>query len=355
LNDRRVRKVREVQVGKETGNGNGGPLPGGVTVVIQDPHSLVRDCLRVVVEQLDGAQVIAEVATPRDALEAALHLRPDIVFLDLADKSSAIPVVEALSKEIDGSRVICLADDVTDGVIEDAVKAGATAFALKSDSVDDLIRALNQVRLGRATIAPNAAEPLLHHYMQVIQEKHRRDVAVINALASAIEAKDSYSGGHTQRVTRLASKIAKAHDSVLGSSEQLSFGFTLHDVGKIGVPEDILLKPAALTGSEWDVMRTHPLIGMQIIRPVGFGDLAEGVVLHHHERWDGHGYPDGLAAEDIPLGARLFAVADAFDAMTSDRPYRRALPRDEAIREIVGESGEQFDPSAVKTFISVLG
>lgn len=336
------------------GNGNGGPLPGGVTVLIQDPHTLVRDCLRVVVEQLEGAQVIAQVGSPDEALEAALRLHPDIVFLDLADRGSAIPVVEALS-EIDGSRVICLADDIMTSGIEEAVKAGATAFALKSDSVEDLTRALNQVRLGRATIAPNAAEPLLHHYMQVIEEKHRRDVAVISALASAIEAKDSYSGGHTQRVTRLASRIAKAHDNVLGSSEQLGFGFTLHDVGKIGVPEDILLKPSALTREEWDVMRTHPLIGMHIIRPVGFGDVAEGVVLHHHERWDGHGYPEGLSGEDIPLGARLFAVADAFDAMTSDRPYRAALPKDEAVHEIIDESGEQFDPSAVETFLTVVG
>lgn len=328
--------------------------PGSVTVLIQDPHALVRDCLRLVVEQLDGARVIADVASPADVLETSRRLLPDIVFLDLSDPVSAIPVLEALTHEVEGAKVICLADDVTAGGIEEAVHAGATAFALKSDSVEDLTRALRQVRLGRATIAPNAAEPLLHNYMKVIQEKHSRDVAIINALASAIEAKDSYSGGHTQRVARLATRVAKAHDSVFGVNEQLTFGFTLHDVGKIGVPEDILLKPASLTEPEWDVMRTHPLIGMHIIRPVGFGELAEGVVLHHHERWDGGGYPDGLKGEDIPLGARLFAVADAFDAMTSDRPYRRAIPRQEAISEIIEESGKQFDPAAVKTFLTVV-
>lgn len=334
--------------------GNGASLPDGVTILIQDPHSLVRACLRLVVQQLDGARVVAEASSPMDALEAARRLRPDIVFLDLDDHARSIPVVKALSTEVVEARVICLADDVTPQGIEEAVEAGATAFALKSDSVEDLIRALNQVRLGRASIAPNAAGPLLHHYMQVIREKHQRDIAIITALASAIEAKDSYSGGHTQRVARLAGKIAKAHDPVLGASEQLSFGFTLHDVGKIGVPEDILLKPAGLNESEWEVMRTHPLIGMYIIRPVGFGEMAEGVVLHHHERWDGHGYPQGLKGEDVPLGARLFAVADAFDAMTSDRPYRNAVSREEAIREIIEGSGQQFDPSAVETFLTLV-
>lgn len=335
--------------------GNGTPLPGPVTVLIQDPHALVRDCLRIVVEELDGARVIAEATTAAEALDAARRLHPDIVFLDLGDPKTAIPVVEALTNEVEGARVICLAENLSERGIEEAVRAGATAFALKADSVEDLTRAVNQVRLGRASIAPSAAEPLLHHYMQVIQEKHQRDIAMISALASAIEAKDSYSGGHTQRVARLASKVAKAHDPILGANEQLSFGFTLHDVGKIGVPEDILLKPADLTEAEWEVMRTHPLIGMQIIRPVGFGELAEGVVMHHHERWDGSGYPNGLQGEDIPVGARVFAVADAFDAMTTDRPYRRAIPLDRAIREIVDEAGRQFDPAAVETFLTVVG
>lgn len=338
---------------QDQGNGNGnGHHPAPVTVLIQDPHALVRGCLRVVVEELDGAQVIAEASSPDEALEIARRVHPDIVFLDLT-ASKAVQVVEAITSEIEEARIICLADDVSNGAMEEAVRAGATAFALKSDSVEDLMRALNQVRSGRASIAPNAAEPFLHHYMQVIQEKHHRDIAIINALASAIEAKDHYSGGHTQRVARLASKLANAHDSALGSNEQLRFGFTLHDVGKIGVPEDILLKSSTLTEDEWEVMRAHPMIGLQIIEPVGFGEVVEGIVLHHHERWDGDGYPDGLKGEEIPLGARLFAVADAFDAMTTDRPYRRGMPKEHAIREIREESGRQFDPSAVDSFLSI--
>lgn len=336
----------------DEGNGNNN-LPSPVSVLIQDPHALVRGCLRIVVEELEGAHVIAEAGTPGEALEVARRVHPDIVFLDL-NASNAVQVVEAITSEIENARVICLADDANQVDMEEAVRAGATAFALKSDSVEDLMRALSQVRRGRASIAPNAAEPFLQHYMQVIQEKHHRDVAIINALASAIEAKDHYSGSHTQRVARFASKLAKAHDPALGSNEQLRFGFTLHDVGKIGVPEEILLKTSPLTPGEWEVMRTHPTIGVQIIEPVGFGEVAEGVVLHHHERWDGSGYPDGLKKEDIPLGARIFSVADAFDAMTSDRPYRKGVSKRHAIKEITEESGRQFDPAAVETFLSVV-
>lgn len=339
---------------RQAGNGNGDGFTGQVSVLIQDPHTLVRGTLRVVVEQLDGAIVVGEAASPEEALEVARQVHPDIVFLDLNDRT-AVDVIKSIVDQIHNARVICLADEATSQSIEDALRAGATAFALKSDSVEDLLRALEQVKRGRASIAPNAAEPFIQQYMKIIQEKHSRDAAIISALASAIEAKDHYSGGHTQRVARLASRIARVHEPPAGGREQLFYGFTLHDVGKIGVPEEILLKESELSTREWEVMRTHPLIGVQIIRPVGFGEEVENIVMHHHERWDGGGYPAGLEKEEIPLSARLFAVADAFDAMTSDRPYRKGMPIDTAMKEIVSESGKQFDPSAVDTFVKVVG
>jgi HD-GYP domain-containing protein (c-di-GMP phosphodiesterase class II) len=191
--------------------------------------------------------------------------------------------------------------------------------------------------------------------LEAIRERARREDAIVEALATAVEAKDRSTAGHSARVARLACRIARALDPRLPRSRSLRYGFTLHDVGKIGVPEEILFKSSALESSEWDVMRAHPTIGSRIISPVGLGREAHEIVLHHHERWDGSGYPDGLEGEQIPVGARLFAVADAFDAMTSDRPYRRALSAAFAVDEIRREAGRQFDPIAVNAFLTIAG
>jgi HD-GYP domain-containing protein (c-di-GMP phosphodiesterase class II) len=128
----------------------------------------------------------------------------------------------------------------------------------------------------------------------------------------------------------------------------LACGFFLHDIGKVGVPEHILCKEGPLSREEWEVMRQHPLIGAQIVEPISFLRDAVGLIRHHHERFDGTGYPDRLRGDRIPLEARIFAVADSFDAMTSDRPYRAALGWDEAIGELHAESGRQFDPEIVE-------
>lgn len=328
-------------------------LPASVGVMIQDPHTLVRDCLRIVVQQLDGARVVGEARLPSEILDTAIRTRPDIAMIDLSDPERALPVIEALTRELPTTRVICLAEDVGQDLIESAIRAGATGLALKTESADDLLRAFDAVRGGSPTIAPNAAGPLLQHYIRIIREKHERDSQIIETLASAVDAKDRYTGGHTQRVTRLARKIAEQLEPGLGSNPQLRYGFMLHDVGKIGVPENILLKSTSLDPSEWEIMKTHPLIGLNIIEPVGLGPEVENVVHHHHERWDGNGYPDRLAGVEIPLEARMFSVADAFDAMTSDRPYRASMPAAEAVESIRKESGRQFDPMAVESFLAV--
>jgi HD-GYP domain-containing protein (c-di-GMP phosphodiesterase class II) len=328
-------------------------VPATVGVLIQDPHTLVRDCLKVIVEQLDGARVVGEARFPSEALDAAIRTRPDIAMIDLSDPDRALSVIETITTEMPATRVICLAEAAEQHIIEAALKAGATGLALKSESLDDLVRAFDHVRGGQPAIAPNAAGPLLQHYITIIKEKHDRDAAIIETLASAVDAKDRYTGSHIQRVTSLAVKLAEELEPGLGSNPQLRYGFMLHDVGKIGVPEQILLKDSPLDTSEWDVMRTHPIIGLQIIGPVGLGPEVENVVRHHHERWDGSGYPDMLAGVEIPLEARLFSVADAFDAMTSNRSYRPAIPAADAIEKIRQEAGRQFDPMAVDGFLTV--
>lgn len=165
------------------------------------------------------------------------------------------------------------------------------------------------------------------------------------ALIAALELKDPYTGGHAERVTSLALQLAVAAElETTVPRLDLETAFLLHDVGKIGIPESILTKPGPLTDRERAVMETHPVLGEKIVAPLGYPACVVEVIRHHHERWDGAGYPDRLAAEEIPAAARVFAIADSLDAMTSLRTYRRPLPLEAAVERIVAEAGTQFDP-----------
>jgi len=162
-------------------------------------------------------------------------------------------------------------------------------------------------------------------------------------LANALEAKDVYTRGHSERVAALARRIALAAGVAPGASGTIAQAGLLHDLGKIGIPEGVLRKPGPLSEEEWAVMRRHPIVGAQIVAPLEF--FADGAVIvrHHHERHDGSGYPDGLRGELIPLGARIVAVADVYDALTSDRPYRPRLARAEVVRRLEAEAGQTLD------------
>ena len=173
------------------------------------------------------------------------------------------------------------------------------------------------------------------------------------ALADAVDVRDRGTGEHAQRVRRYALRLAEVIDPSLLQDPSLEYGFLLHDVGKIGISDEILLKEGPLDADERELVHRHPVIGAQILCKVAMlrGGGIE-VVRHHHERWDGAGYPDRLAGEQIPLGARIFAVADTLDAMTSTRPYRAALDWSVAVEEIEAQSGRQFDPEVVQAFLA---
>jgi putative nucleotidyltransferase with HDIG domain len=219
-----------------------------------------------------------------------------------------------------------------------------------------------RARLARLEREAAARQSQLEHYAADLrevfkqerirsQELRRSYKATVLALANAVEARDAYTGKHAQRVAAYGLRIA--HAAGIEVDPQVEFGFLLHDVGKVAVPDAILFKPGPLSEPERALVRRHPEVGSEILRHIDFLDEAKQVVRHHHERWDGAGYPDGLAGEAIPLAARVFALADALDALTSERPNRAAISFAEARRQIRAETGAQFDPAIVAAYETV--
>ena len=191
----------------------------------------------------------------------------------------------------------------------------------------------------RAAALAEALEELRHAYLETVR-----------SLAYVVEAKDAYTGQHLERC-RVYGMALLREMGLLDELREAEYGFLLHDAGKVGVSERVLNKPGPLTAGEWRVMRTHPLIGYQMIGGIPFLRSAAEVVRYHHETFDGTGYPEGLRGEEIPLAARILAVADAFDAMTTDRPYRAALSLDVAVDQFEKMAGTQFDPEVVRVFV----
>jgi ribonuclease P protein subunit RPR2 len=191
----------------------------------------------------------------------------------------------------------------------------------------------------------------LERLLGSLQENY---LATMKALAQVIEAKDLTTRGHLDRTQTYGLALACRIDAGLASSQTLGYGFFLHDIGKVGIPERILCKRGPLSASEWRVMRRHPELGARIVAPIAFLQETVSLIRHHHERFDGTGYPDRLRRDEIPLPARIFSVVDAFDAMTSDRPYRRSIGCDRALEEIVDGAGSQFDPDVVEAFAAMM-
>jgi ribonuclease P protein subunit RPR2 len=221
-----------------------------------------------------------------------------------------------------------------------------------------------RAELSRHELESGQKEQQLERYAADLRETFKQEraraqelrlsyMATVRALSNAVEARDAYTGKHAERVTAYGIEIARALGVSDSEAAEFEFGFLLHDIGKVAIADAILYKPSALTDKERALMAQHPVIGADIIGGIEFLQAAAAVVRCHHERWDGRGYPDGLAAEEIPLAARVFAVADVLDALTTDRPYRPASPLSAAREMISAESGHHFDPRVVAAFNSI--
>ncbi len=206
---------------------------------------------------------------------------------------------------------------------------------------------------------PFEEEELLARVKTSVQVKKLHDQledteSILFALANVVEVKDEYTDHHLKRMAQYSQRLAQLASLSTTDQRYIRFGGILHDIGKVGISDMILRKPGKLTTEEYEIIKEHSALGEQIVQPMRFGEQVGPIVRGHHERWDGGGYPDGLEGEATPIGARIITLCDTFDAMTSDRPYRKALPDEVAINELKKHAGIQFDPNLVEIFVKNL-
>jgi putative two-component system response regulator len=304
-----------------------------VLVVEDDPPN--RALLTQLLER-DGYRVIA-VADGEAAVHSVAEHAPDLVLLDVGlPRLDGYEVTRQLRRDPRTATLpVVLITGRTDP--EDVVAgldAGADDFLRKPfDRAELMARIRGALRLRRALVGMEAAH------------------AVVMALANAVEAKDAPTEQHCQRLAHLATRVSARLGLPSAELDAIAYGALLHDVGKIGVPEAILTKPGPLDDEEWAIMRRHPEMGERICAPLAAFAVFGPIIRHHHERWDGGGYPDGLRHTAIPIGARVVALVDAFDAMTHNRVYRSARTVADAMGEISRLAGRQFDPDIAPLLI----
>jgi response regulator RpfG family c-di-GMP phosphodiesterase len=331
---------------------NGNTPACGTVLVVDDEPAVCRIVERV----LGGAgHAVVTVNTVAAALDRLAEHPFDVVLTDLRlpGPSGLDLLVEVRSRAPD-TRLILMTGHGDLSTAAAAIDTGVDQLIPKPfDNADLLARVESSLARARARRQDRREREVLEARLrQRDTESKIWILRAAHALAHAVEAKDPYTAGHARRVTGYAMTLAEQ----TGGVDLLSFRLAgdLHDVGKIGVPDSVLGKPERLTRREFDQVRKHPVIGARILKPLIDDPLVIGVVRHHHERWDGLGYPDGLKAEAIPFPARVLAVADTLDAMTSLRAYRDGMPWETAVAVIRDCAGTQFDPAVVAAFDATL-
>lgn len=359
-------KLRRPSAAKPAHASVGTLVPGRLLVVDDDPNSRA-----MLVHLVSGpGRDVAVAADGEQALERIAEFDPDVVLSDIYMPGlSGLELLQAIKSRSPETEVVLLTGASDVALALEAIRGGASWHLLKPIHPEELAVVLDRTLERRRLLSENRAyretlerlvdertEQLTARTRQVewllgrLEESYE---TTLNALAAALDLRDNETHHHSARVAAYAVRLGKAMKLPLGELRELRYGAILHDVGKIAVPDAILRGQGPLSEGDWDRMKTHPFAGWEILRRVPFLGSSLDVVLCHHERWDGEGYPRALRGEAIPLAARIFAVVDSLDAITSSRPYRGGRSIGEA-RQAIGEgAGTQFDPQVVEAFLTV--
>jgi response regulator RpfG family c-di-GMP phosphodiesterase len=320
-------------------------VSSGARVLVVDDEPLIGEAASRILQQYGYSVMVAYNA--QEALQILAQRRVDICLSDLhMPGMGGKAFFKHLHQQHPEIPVVVMTGDDSVEVMRDILDCGVSDYLVKPWRSHEL---------------PIVIERNLRRH-QLWMEEQKRYLCKLNeaysdmleALLSALEIREKEIEGHCERVTSFTMILAEAMGVPHQQYPDLERGALLHDVGKIGIPDRILFKPGPLNAAEWEIMRQHPVIGYRMCMKVrSLQKAAQEIVLCHHEQWDGSGYPQGLRGEEIPLGARIFAVADTMDAMTSNRPYRSALSLQEVSAELERCAGKQFDPQVVKAFFSI--
>jgi len=306
------------------------------TILIVDDDPGLRKTLSDILRAKGYAPIAA--VKGKTAVNRVKKETPAVAVIDLKlPDMDGLEVMREIKKRSPGTECIVLTGYASQASAIEAVNLGAYSYMQKPYDVEQL-----EVTIRRANEKREAEEALDSTALETLE-----------AVSSIVEANDPYTSGHSATVGEIAIEIAQEMGLRPSQLDTLRIAGPLHDVGKVGIPSSVLNKPTGLTQAEWVMIQTHPIVSAQTAeRVIAFKD-AVPVIRHHHERCDGTGYPDGLKGDDIPLLARILAVADGFQAMISERPYRRARTEEEALAELQKGAGTQWDPEVVKVFLKL--
>lgn len=293
--------------------------------------------------------------------DMVMEVQPDIVLLDLhMPGMDGLEVLKLIRKQSGPDRflpVLMLTADLTSEARQQGLQAGVNDYLTKPyDRTEVILRITN---LLRTRFLHNQLQQQNNRLEQKVRKRtedlQQAQIEILQLLGSAAEYRDDMTGQHTQRVGRLSGVIAERLGLPGEEVDMIRLAAPLHDIGKIGIPDEILLKPGRFEPHEFERMKAHTSIGSSILERGSFAilQLARLIAQSHHEKWDGSGYPQGLAGEAIPLAARIVALADFYDALTHDRPYKRAWTQDETLAEVKEQRGKHFDPQVVDAFFQL--
>lgn len=315
---------------------------GGEFILVVDDENAVSALMANVLRRAGHRVVTASSAS--DAIRIVDQHRITVVITDINMPGgiSGLELIDALHATHPTLPIIPITGATDESSLRDALDRGAAGFITKPFTSAELREKID-IALSRV------------HRAEVELRERLLAPTMASVLANAIEVRDSGMEGHTERLGALALELGRRSGLPNGDLEALELGAVLHDVGKIGIPDGVLLKPSALSAEERAIIETHVVIGDQMLAPLDLLEQVRPIVLHHHERWDGGGYPDRLAGEAIPLLARIVAVADSIEAMSGPRAYRPPLGREEVIEQLEHGRGHQWDPAVVDLALALIG